>query len=93
MNRILCSCLIVSVTFSPLAHAGKKRQPSAGQILGRFDRDQNGKVDGKESERLKTLYATLAALDKDHNGQLSDEEIATDSVEQSARKGSKGGKR
>lgn len=92
MNRILCFCLIFAVTFVPLTYAGKKRQPSAGQVLGRFDRDQNGKVDGKESGRLKTVYAALSSLDKDHNGQLSDDEIAAASVEQSERKGSKGGK-
>jgi hypothetical protein len=81
--------IIVAATFAALlslgiqaeAAAGKKNQRTTGRALGRFDRNHDLKIDGKEAERLRGLYSSLSSLDTDHNGQLSDSEIAAAKVE------------
>ncbi len=62
------------------AGKGKKGGAQAERVLGRLDRDHNGKIDGKEATRAEAIYAALAPLDTDHNGQLSESELSAAKV-------------
>lgn len=69
---------------------GKKGNAATGRILSRFDRNHDGSLDSQEAERLKTAYSALAALDTDHDGKLSDTEVAAAKVPAAgAKKGAK----
>jgi hypothetical protein len=86
LKIITVICFASLVGFSAPAEAGgKKNRAGAGRVLGRFDRNQDSKIDGTEADRLRTLYSTLAALDTDHDGQLSDSEISAAKVVASKR--------
>lgn len=60
------------------AQAGGKGKKGAGsaRVLQHIDRDHNGVIDGKEATRATAMYAALYALDTNHDGQLSSEELA-----------------
>lgn len=68
---------------------GKKKGVQSEQVLARFDRDHNGKIDGKEATRVEGVYAALAALDADHDGKLSESELAGAKVGTAPAKGGK----
>ena len=61
------------------AHAGKGKKkggPDTAHVLAHFDKDHNGVLEGKEATKAQAVYAALATLDTNHDGQLSDSEIA-----------------
>ena len=68
---------------------GKRADRGTAMMLGRFDRDSSGALEGKESERVRKLYAALKELDTDKNGELTDSEIAATKVQKPKRKGGK----
>lgn len=83
--RLLAFATIAIFTFNSPAIAakgakGQKGGGGKGRILMRFDRDHNGVIEGQEATRLQAAYASLAALDTDKNGQLSEAEIAAAKV-------------
>jgi hypothetical protein len=81
-SRFLLTLVTVATALflaAPAEAGGKKAGKGAangGRFLSRFDRNQDGKLDGQEAVRLQAIYTSLYALDTDHNGQLSDAEIA-----------------
>lgn len=95
ITRLLVLSSIALFGITAPAHAGKgkkgKKGPDAGVVLARFDRDNNGKIDGKEATRLAGLYAALATLDTDKDGKLSESELAAAKIDSSA--AAKGGKK
>ena len=68
----------------------KRAERQSAMMLGRFDRDNSGTLDGKEGTRVKGLYNALKQLDTDKNGELSDSEIAAAKVEKPKGKAGKG---
>ena len=72
----------------PADAAGKKKRNRAheGQMLSRFDRNADAKIDGQEAERVRAAFSDLSALDTDHDGKLSDSEISAAKVPAGKRK-------
>lgn len=70
------------------AAAGERKRGHAmnGRMLNRFDRDRNGKIEGQEAERLRRVFASLATLDTDRDGTLSDSEVAAAKLPPARRK-------
>ncbi len=68
------------------AGGGRKRGAAGARVLGRFDRNKDSKIDGEEAERLRSVYSAMAALDTNHDGQLSDSEISAAKVVTAKRK-------
>lgn len=69
------------------AAKGKKRErATGGRMLNRFDRNGDGKIEGQEAERLRAVFAGLAALDTDRDGKLSDSEVAAAKIRPGKRK-------
>jgi hypothetical protein len=66
---------------------GKRGAPSAEQVLGRFDRDGDGKISAQEGAMAQGTYAALKSLDKDNDGKLSESELQA--VKPAARKAGK----
>jgi outer membrane murein-binding lipoprotein Lpp len=97
-HRILtiAAALTIGLLSASTAEAAKKNKEgkggerAVGQVLGRFDRDNNGSLDQKESKRVQQLCAGLKRLDSYMNGELSESEIAAAKVEKAQRKGGKG---
>ena len=90
-SRLLSLILTLAALlyFSAPANAadGKKgKRAGAGRMLGRFDRNGDGKIDGKEAEHVRGIYSALAALDTDHDGKLSYSEVAAAKVQTGKRK-------
>jgi hypothetical protein len=67
--------------------AGKRGAPSAEQILGRYDRDGDGKISAQEATMVQRTFSALKSLDKDNDGKLSEAEIQA--VKPAARKAGK----
>lgn len=86
LSLALILTVLLGTTGSAHAGGGKKRGSTGTRVLGRFDRNQDGKIDGEEAERLRGLYSALAALDTNHDGQLTDSEISTAKVVAGKRK-------
>ena len=64
------------------AKTKKERRAAGGErLLSRFDRDHNGSLDSKESERVQKAFAVLKKLDTDNDGKLSDSEIGAAKIE------------
>lgn len=89
-NAILLACLL-GLILPATALAGKadktdkgrKNQKSvpAQQVLKRFDKNADGKIDGSEAAALRKAFegknrAALKGLDTNKNGKLDDDEIA-----------------
>jgi hypothetical protein len=55
---------------------GKKGAGNPARVLAHFDKDHNGVIDGKEATKAQAVYAALYALDTNHDGQLSESELA-----------------
>lgn len=93
MIRILAFASLALFVIAVPAQAAKgtkgKKGARPGRVLARFDRDHNGKIDGKEATRVQAAYAALAKLDTDHNGELSESELAAAKIPA----GGKGGKK
>ena len=68
---------------------GKRGERNAAAMLGRFDRDSSGALEGKESERVRKLYSALKELDTDKNGELTDSEITATKIQKPKRKAGK----
>lgn len=69
------------------AAKGDRQRPA--MQLNRFDRDQNGRIDGKESEALRRNFERMKdhpilKLDSNHDGSLSDAEIAAAKIPEGA---------
>ncbi|MBI4661552.1 MAG: hypothetical protein HY735_22245 [Verrucomicrobia bacterium] len=89
-TTLLLACLLgLLVCSSAVAGQGAKRARGKKaeqavpiqQVLKRFDKDANGKIDGAEADALRKAFdgpkhAALKALDKNGNGKLDDAEIA-----------------
>lgn len=71
------------------AAKGNKGKKGGSRMLSRFDRNQNGTIDGQEVARVQAAYAALAALDADKNGVLSESELAAAKVPAGGRRGKK----
>jgi len=77
--------------------AGRGGNRQAARMLAHFDANHDGTIETNEAGRLRTAFDSLKALDKDNDGKLSDEEIASIKVPQTkagkAGKGKKAGKK
>ncbi|MEY2878148.1 MAG: hypothetical protein RLZZ15_528 [Verrucomicrobiota bacterium] len=79
----LLAALVVASLLVPSAFAAKgnrKKQPD-DPVLTKYDANKNGKIDADEADTLKKAFEAdpkgeLAKLDTNHDGKLSDEEIA-----------------
>jgi hypothetical protein len=81
MKVLLAIALTSAVLLASVAEAaGKKRGAGSGRVLGRFDRNQDTKIDNQEAERLRRMYSAVYALDTDRDGKLSDSEISAAKV-------------
>lgn len=107
---ILLSCLL-SLALPATAFAGKgaKKQKAAQsegngksvtaqQVLKRFDKNADGKIEGAEAEALRKAFNgqrhdALKAFDKNSDGKLDDSEIAAIKPEKQGKKGDKQGKK
>jgi hypothetical protein len=93
LSILTAIALALGVTPAEAAKGNKGNKREANRtafMLGRMDRDGNGKLEGKESERLKNIYGALRKLDTDANGELSESEIAAAEVKKpQGRKGKK----
>ena len=88
MKRLLLALAVTALLLAPAAHAAKGDRKKAAAnaeanaaLLKKFDTNANGKIDGAEIEAVRKEFATttdetLKALDQDHDGKLSDTEIA-----------------
>lgn len=88
MKRLLLLLAATSLVLAPAAHAAKGDRKKAAAnteatagLLKKYDTNANGKIDGDELEAVRkdftgTSDEALKALDKDHDGKLSDTEIA-----------------
>ncbi|MCX6951945.1 MAG: hypothetical protein NTV51_07240 [Verrucomicrobia bacterium] len=89
MKRLLLLLAATSLVLAPAAHAAKGDRKKAAAanteasaaLLKKYDTNANGKIDGDEIEAVRkdftgTTDEALKALDKDHDGKLSDTEIA-----------------
>jgi hypothetical protein len=76
----------IGISAPSYAGGGKKQRGAGGRVIGGFDRNQDGKIDGEEAERLRGVYTAMAALDTNHDGQLSDSEISAAKVVTGKRK-------
>ncbi len=61
--------------------AGSKKKQIMKEIIAKYDKNGNGIIDGEEKEAMRKDYAAnpnceLKQFDTDHDGKLSDEEIA-----------------
>jgi hypothetical protein len=84
-SRILALSLGLLVALVLPAHAGAGKKGAKGSkggasVLARLDRNHDGSFDSAESERVIALYAALSALDTDHDGKLSESEVAAAKV-------------
>jgi len=70
-----------SVVVADAAPGDRKRDRArGGRMLNRFDHNKDGKIEGQEAERLRRVFASLAALDTDRDGTLSDAEVSAAKV-------------
>lgn len=87
MKRFLLLLAASSLVLAPAAYAAKAKKTAAtnteanAALLKKYDANANGKIDGDELVALRkdftdTTDEALKALDKDHDGKLSDTEIA-----------------
>ncbi len=75
----LALCL-AALILPPAAHAGKADGKKA-KLIAKYDKNGNGIIDGDEKDAMRKDYAAnpngeLKEFDTDHDGKLSDEEIA-----------------
>ncbi|MGB8166900.1 MAG: hypothetical protein WCF18_05375 [Chthoniobacteraceae bacterium] len=93
MIRILALTSLALFVIAAPAQAAKgtkgKRGANPARILGRFDHDHNGTIDGAEVANIQTAFTALAALDTDHDGKLSDSEVAAAKIEAPRKKKNK----
>ncbi len=85
MKRLLLLLAASSLVLAPASYAAKGDRKKAANtasadLLKKFDTNANGKIDGDELEAVRKDFASSAdlnikALDKDHDGKLSDSEI------------------
>ena len=70
----------ILITAPAQAGGGKKKNKGGADVLATYDKNANGKIDGEEVDALKKDFAAgkpeVKALDTNHDGTLSDEEIA-----------------
>lgn len=85
MKRLLLVLAASSLLLAPAAHAAKgdrqKPKEATAALLKKYDTNANGKIDTDEAAALRADFATttdeaLKALDKDHDGKLSETEVA-----------------
>ncbi len=85
MKRLLLVLAASSLVLAPAAFAAKGDRKKAANtassdLVKKFDANANAKIDGAELEAVRKDFAASAdlnikALDKDHDGKLSDTEI------------------
>ena len=91
LRTLAITSLALFVIAAP-AQAGKGKAGKKGgssRVLARLDRDHNGTIDGAEAAKAQALYGALYALDTNHDGQLSESELAAAKIQA----GGKGGKK
>ncbi len=85
MKRLLLVLAATSLVLAPAASAAKgdrkkdKNAPTS-ELVKKFDLNANGKIDGAELEAVRKDFTgsadlNIKALDKDHDGKLTDTEI------------------
>ena len=96
MNKSLLALVAIALTAvftAAPAEAAKKNKPrrdghaNAGRILSRFDRNNDGSLDQRESEHVRRFFGAVKSLDADKNGELSDSEITAAKIEKREKKG------
>jgi hypothetical protein len=93
MHKSLCLLTAITATFlmTAPADAAKKDRANRGDrasanMLGRFDRDNNGSLDDKEAGRVRQLFSALKKLDADNSGDLSESELKAAKVAEPRKK-------
>ena len=91
--RILTLTSLALFVIAAPAQAGKGNKGQKGghsaRVLAHFDKDHNGVIDGQEVAHIQAVYAALAVLDTDKNGELSESEVTAAKIPV----GGKGGKK
>jgi Ca2+-binding EF-hand superfamily protein len=74
---------VAALVLPSMALAAKKDTPKATKptLIGKYDTNKNGQLDADELEQIKSDYLAdpkgeLRRLDHDHDGKLSDAELA-----------------
>lgn len=91
IKRSFTLAIVALFALSAPAFAGAKKKKGAGggRVLAHFDRNHDGSIDAKEGQRMIATYSALAALDTDHNGTLSESEVAAAKIPMGGKKGAK----
>ena len=84
LRFVLAGVLAMGLAASHPAFAAKadgKKAKKLAALIAKYDKDGNGVIDGDERDALRKDFAAnptgeLAEFDTDHDGKLSDEEIA-----------------
>jgi Ca2+-binding EF-hand superfamily protein len=85
MKRLVLALAATSLLLASASYAAKgdrqKPTEAAAALLKKYDANANGKIDTDEAATVRSDFATTTdesfkALDKDHDGKLSDTEIA-----------------
>jgi hypothetical protein len=96
MNKSLLAIAAITLTTmftAAPAEAAKKNKANrdghanVGRILSRFDRNNDGSLDQRESEHVRRFFGAVKSLDSDKNGELSDSEITAAKIEKRQKKG------
>lgn len=91
MKRFL-TLLLTLALFAPFSALASKDDGPKAKLMAKYDLNHNGIIDPDEAAAIRKDYAAnpdgdLKHFDKDHDGKLSDEEIAA-MVPKSGKKGS-----
>jgi len=89
LRTLALTSLALFVIAAPAQAGGGKKGEASARVLAHFDKDHNGVIDGAEVARVQAVYAALYALDTDHDGKLSETELAAAKIPT----GRKGGKK
>ena len=78
---LLIALLGVAALLSPAGLAAQSSPGPKARIFAKYDTNKNGVIDGDEVAAVRKAFAAdpkgeFATYDKDHDGKLSDEEIA-----------------
>lgn len=91
LRTLAITSLALFVVAAPAQAKGKKGKKggASSKVLSHLDKDHNGTIDGAEATKAQAIYAALYALDTNHDGQLSESELAAAKIQAGGKKGGK----